>query len=470
MKKIFDVFSKVPKVLAVLIFFSVVLWSFKPHGISENGWHLLIIFVTTIATIISGPIPLGAVAILSLATTVVTGTLSMPQALSGFNAKISWLILFALFIARSISESGLGKRIAYFLICKSKNSLLALSYTLATCELILSPAIPSAVARGGGIIYPILASVLDVLNKSGKKDKVNFYLIQVCFHSNVVTSTMTLTAMACNPLIASIASSFGINITWSTWFIAAIIPGLANLILMPLFLYYLLKPGNVDIHKIKEYAKKQLTSLKSFSKKELLITLTLIGLITFWILGDFLGISSTKTILVGFAVLLAFDVIPWDDVLSNKNAWGIFIWFSVLVMLSSFLVEFNVISWVNENIKYLIKGIDKRVVIPIMLFLFFYLHYFFVSATAYIAALFAPFLAILLDFNIPGNISVMGLAILALISSSLTHYTTAVAPGYFVTSGVKVKKWCKLGFFVSTVNIFIWLVVCSVWWKVIGWY
>ena len=465
-----DIFKRIPKVLLILILLSAILWNFKPTGLSENGWHLLIIFVSTIITIISAPMPLGALAILSLTATVITGTLSTTEALSGFNSNVSWLILLALFVSDSISKSGLGKRIAYFLICRSRNSLVSLSYTLIICELILSPAIPSIVARGGGIIYPILASIIKVLNANGKKENINFYLIQVCFHSTVITSAITLTAMAANPLIISIAGTFGINITWSTWFIAAIIPGLVNLIFMPLFLYYILKPKKVDINKIKLFAHDQLKSLKGFTKEELLITLTLICLVVLWILGDFLDISATKTILIGFSILLLTRVIPWDDVITNKKAWGIFIWFSTLLMLSNFLVKFNTIFWINEEIKYFINDVDKTLVIPLSLFLFFYLHYFFVSTTAYVSTLFAPFLIVLLNFNIPANISVMALAMLAIISGGLTHYTIGTAPGYFSISKAKVSKWCKLGFCVSTVNILIWLFTCVIWWKIIGWY
>ena len=106
----------------------------------------------------------------------------------------------------------------------------------------------------------------------------------------MITSAITLTAMAANPLVISIASTFGINISWSTWFIAAIIPGLLNLILMPIILYYILKPNDIDISKVKQFARNQLDSLKSFTKEEILITSTLIGLITLWIFGDYLGI------------------------------------------------------------------------------------------------------------------------------------------------------------------------------------
>ena len=299
-----SILNKIPKVLIILTLLAAGLWEFKPDGISESGWHLLIIFIATIITIISAPMPLGALAILSLTATVITGTLSTSEALSGFNSNISWLVLLALFVSESISKSGLGKRIAYYLICKSRNSLISLSYTLVICELILSPAIPSIVARGGGIIYPILASLIEVLDEKGKKEDVNFYLIQVCFHSTVITSAITLTAMAANPLVISIASTFGIHISWSTWFIAAIIPGLLNLILMPIILYYILKPTDIDICKVKQFAKNQLDSLKAFTKEEILITSTLIGLITLWIFGDYLGINATKTILIGFSILL----------------------------------------------------------------------------------------------------------------------------------------------------------------------
>ena len=34
-----------------LILLAAALWEFKPDGISESGWHLLIIFIATIITI-----------------------------------------------------------------------------------------------------------------------------------------------------------------------------------------------------------------------------------------------------------------------------------------------------------------------------------------------------------------------------------------------------------------------------------
>ncbi len=54
---------------------------------------------------------------------------------------------------------------------------------------------------------------------------------------------MFLTAMAANPLIAKLAHDVaGVDITWTSWAIAAIVPGLASLIITPLVIYKLYPP------------------------------------------------------------------------------------------------------------------------------------------------------------------------------------------------------------------------------------
>jgi len=467
-----DAFNKIPKVLVFLILTATVLWNLKPEHLSTQGWHLFIIFISTIMTIIFSSMPIGAISMLTLASTVITGTLNTKEALSGFNSKISWMVLLALFVSDTISKSGLGKRIAYYFLCKSRNSLVSISYTLIICEFMLSPAIPSIVARGSGIMYPIVSSVIDVLlQKPRKKNNIiKSYLIQVCFHSAVITSAISLTAMAANPLIVSIANTFGINITWSDWFIGSIVPGVITLIMMPLFLFYLLKPDMIDTTEVKIFAKKQLQLSEKLSINEILIIITLAGLVGFWVLGDFLGINATDTILVGFSILLVTGVISWDDVISDKESWGIFIWFSVLLMLSGFLVRFGTIDWINYHINLIINNADPVVIIPITLITFFYLHYFFVSTTAYVSTLLTPFLIILTNAQVPPKIAVMTLASSAIISGGLTHYTIGTAPGYYLVSGMKTKEWCKAGMLVSTANILTWFITSSVWWKVIGWY
>ena len=458
------------KTLIVISFALIIAWNLQPYFIPKQAWNLLTIFIGMIAIIVSTSASLGVVTIISLVVATATGTLSISESLSGFHSHVSWLVLFALFIANNISKSGLGARMAYYLICKSRNNLISLSYTLVICELMLSPAIPSIVARGGGIMHPILTSIIETFNKQGGNKNVTFYLTQVCFHSTIITSAITLTAMAANPLIANMANAFNIKISWYTWFLSAAIPGLLNLTIMPIILFYIIEPDNINVSSIKNLANEQLSSLKPIASKELYIIIVLMALIALWIFGSNFGITTAQTIFMGFAILLATSTINLHNTICDKQAWEIFIWFSILLMFSNYLIKLGTITWINQNIKYLIYNVDAIIVLPCALVAFFYLHYLFVSTTAYISTLFIPFLIILLNCSIPEKISVMTLAILAILSGGLTHYTISTAPGYFATSNVTVTLWCKVGFVISTINGIIWLISCMIWWKIIGWY
>ncbi len=49
-------------------------------------------------------------------------------------------------------------------------------------------------------------------------------------------------AMAANPLAVNLAMSAGVNISWGTWALAGLVPGIICLISVPLILYALYPP------------------------------------------------------------------------------------------------------------------------------------------------------------------------------------------------------------------------------------
>lgn len=53
---------------------------------------------------------------------------------------------------------------------------------------------------------------------------------------------MFITAMAANPLAVNLAAAAGIDISWGTWALAGLVPGLVCLVLVPLILYVLYPP------------------------------------------------------------------------------------------------------------------------------------------------------------------------------------------------------------------------------------
>lgn len=55
--------------LTLLIWFVIPV----PEGVSENAWHLLALFIGTIAAIIGKALPIGAVSVIAISLVAVTG-------------------------------------------------------------------------------------------------------------------------------------------------------------------------------------------------------------------------------------------------------------------------------------------------------------------------------------------------------------------------------------------------------------
>lgn len=451
----------------------LLLW-FVPHSdaIDAQGWHLFVIFFTTIIAIIIGPMPMEAIAVVSIAISSATGTLTLTQALSGFSSGIVWLVVFAFFISRGFSKTNLGRRIAYFFISKLGHSTLGLGYGLIITELILAPLIPSVTARGGGIIFPIAKSLVDEYSREtgASSKKTAGYIMQICFQANVITSTMFLTSMAANPLVVKIALDNGIMISWGTWAVAAIIPGLISLFLLPLILYKLYKPEITHSDSAPKIAAHELKKIGGFAMNEVIMVLVFLFLITLWIIGGKIGVSATTTALFGFTILILTGVLTMDDAIAEKGAWKTFVWFATLIMLSGFLTKFGLIGWLGDQID-IILNTDKMIpTLVFILLIFFFIHYFFASATALISTLYATFLLILIKVGIPPLVAALSVGFSGILSSGLTHFGIASAPIFFGAGYLSTKTWWYLGFWIGIINLIIWSAVCAVWWKALGWY
>ena len=63
------------------------------------------------------------------------------------------------------------------------------------------------------------------------------------FQTTTISSAMFITAMAANPLAVDLArDALGSTISWGTWALAGLVPGLVCLVLTPLILYILYPP------------------------------------------------------------------------------------------------------------------------------------------------------------------------------------------------------------------------------------
>jgi len=460
----------VPVIITLAV--GVVLWFIPPpEGVKQEAWHLLAIFVATIVGIISKPLPMGAVAIIGVAATALTGTLNIGDALSGFGNTTVWLIGVAFFVSRAIIKTGLGARVALHFMRLLGKKTLGLSYGLGLADLVLAPAMPSNTARAGGVLMPLLRSVslaYDSDPNDGTQRRVGAFMMLNAFQINIITSAMFMTAMAANPLAAKLAGDAGVDVTWGGWFLAALVPGIVSLIVIPLFVYKVYGPEVKDTPEAARMAADHLREMGAMRSGEWLTLGVIVLLLCLWIFGKTLGVHSTAAALVGLSVLLLAGVLTWQDILKEKSAWDTIVWFAALVMMATQLNALGFIPWFGETVGAQVQGMAWAAAFLILGLVYFYSHYLFASQTAHISAMYAPFLAVALAVGTPPVLAALVLAFFSNLFSSLTHYANGPAPVVFGTGYVSMGAWWGVGAGVSVINIVIWVGAGWIWWDVIG--
>lgn len=458
--------------LLVCIAFGLIGWfSPIPEGITEPGWHILIIFIVTILGLIIKPLPMGAVALIGLLMAVLTKTITMKQAFGGFSSDVVWLVVFALFIAKGFNVTGLGKRIAYFFTALLGKKTLGLSYGLMVTDLILAPAIPSVTGRSAGIVYPILQGIANSYKSFPHTEsarKIGAFLTVTAFQVTVITSTMFMTAMAANPLLTSLTQKMNIDVSWSDWALAACVPGIISLMVIPWLIYKIYPPEIKETPNAQETALAELRALGKVSKSEWIMASTAVVLLVLWIFGKKIGIEPVIAAMVGLSILLLAGVLEWKALVKIDSAWETFVWFCVLILLAGFLKDYGVLDWFTQNVQVHFNHLHWHFAFPILALIYFYSHYFFASSTAHVTSMYPAFLGIALAMGTPPLLAVMVLIFFSNLFGGLTHYSLAPAPLLYGVGYVDIKDWWRIGFIVSVVNILIWCILGATWWKFLG--
>src|SRR5690554_5814476 len=294
----------------------------QPETVSDQGWLMLAMFIGTIAAIIGKAMPIGALSIVAIALVALTGVTSdkpgtaISDALGSFTSPLIWLIAIAIMISRGLIKTGPGARIGYYFIALFGKRTLGIGYALALSELTIAPVTPSNTARGGGIIHPIMQSIarsFDSTPEHNSTGKIGKYLALVNYHANPITSAMFITATAPNPLTVKLiaeATGAAITLSWTTWALAMLLPGLVALALMPLVLYVFYPPEIKVTPDATTFAKARLAALGSVSRNEKLTLGVFMTLLLLWadipmrLFGPAFQLDPTTTAFIGLAILL----------------------------------------------------------------------------------------------------------------------------------------------------------------------
>lgn len=427
-----------------------------PEGLDPNAHYFVAVFIGVIVGLILEPIPAALIGLTGVSFSATFGLVgetakaSRSWMLSGFSNGVIWLIFAAFMFALGYKKSGLGKRIALLLVKLLGKTSLGLGYAVAFADGILAPFMPSNTARSAGTIFPIAINIPQMFNSTAENEprKLGAYISWVAIAATCVTSSMFLTALAPNLLAVSLVEkNAGIAIEWGQWFGTLAVIMIPLFLAVPLLAYIIYPPEQKHSPEAPAWATKELVKMGSISRKEL----TMLGLgilaLVMWIFGKQIGVNGTTAALGVLCLLVLSNVITWEDVITNKAAINVFIWFATLVAMASGLKKVGFLSWAAELISEGLVGMAPVTIVILLVVLFFLFHYFFASVTAHTVALLPLFLGVASNL-IPaemmqpfamllvGSLGLMGI---------LTPYATGPSPIWYGAGYISQATWWKLG-------------------------
>src|SRR5207244_8381270 len=258
--------------LALGIWFSPI-----PAGLTKEAWHLFAIFAAAIFAVILNSFPLLTASLLAVSAAVLTRTVDPGKAFAGFANASVLLVVVAFLVAHAVVKSGLGRRISLLVVSAFGRSTLGLGYSIFLTDALIAPAFPSNTSRGG-VLYPIILSLAQQSGGSNPEDvetrRLGGYLMFCGMASLSVSSALWLTATSANPIGVSLAAQSGVKISFGTWLLAASIPALATILLLPLIISRLFPPGVTDTPDAPAMARKELHSMGPLTRAEWIVAVT----------------------------------------------------------------------------------------------------------------------------------------------------------------------------------------------------
>ncbi len=321
-------------------------------GLSPAGTKAIAVLFLMVVWWISGICSILTTSFLGIALLMIFKVASIKVVFSGFSDSTVVFLVFGFAIASAITKTGLGKRIAYSIMAKTRPRYGSILVTFSVVSLLLAAIVPSGTARTvlmgalGMMLLPVFGQSEEKMSNVGRGI---FTLLGLTSYAG---SSAYLTGGAGIILTVGLLQKAGYGITYLQWLIIAFPAVLIGSVVLALIMPRLFKPevNVVDEQSFREF-KEKLTSLGPMSADEKK-TAVIMGIVLFlWVIGDFIKLSFIIVGVAGAVALMFPYIRAIDDNDFNKRvAWDAIYFIGVCMTLGSVLTDTKVTEFLAKAI------------------------------------------------------------------------------------------------------------------------
>jgi DASS family divalent anion:Na+ symporter len=259
------------------------------------------------------------------------------------------------------------------------------------------------------------------------------------------------------------AKEFGVDITYASWALAASVPVGILYIVMPWFISKIYPPEITKTPDAPKIANEALQKMGPVHKNEWIMAGVFIGMVFLWVMASSWGLNKTAIAFLGLAILMIANIFTLEDLRGEGNALGTLIWFAILYTISKYLNEFGFMGWLGDIISHGVEGMPWVAVYVLLVVGYVLIHYFFVSQTAQMLALFSVFLGVAIKAGVPAEMMAYMLLFATNFNAIITPQGSSANVIYTGSGYILPSEVYKVGGLVTLLNTIVFLVIGSAW-------
>ena|GEM_PF-715041 len=302
-----------------------------------------------------GGIPFAVGTVVLLVGCVMSG-LSIGQVTAGFSGSSLWLLIPALFFGFALKKSGLGNRIAFFVLKSINPSYIGILLVWLGLGIGFSLLTPSIGIRFL-ILTAISVSVADACDLL-KGSRGRSLIIITAWASAIFPGTGWYTGSLYGPVLTGFLPIEMQQIaTEGLWLKVMVLPWIFITIAFFIIIYFMLRPKE-KLQITREKFAMLYHELGNITKSEKIVSATLMAVLLCLTFQKMLGLASFQIMLLGFLIFLLTRVIGKQDI-GTGISWDIILFIGVIIGLPNIIITSGIASWAEPVLGYVITFLTR---------------------------------------------------------------------------------------------------------------
>jgi di/tricarboxylate transporter len=355
------------KKLGILVFVvcAFVIGLVKPFaGLTPQGHYIIAVTLISLALWIfkTDSIPYIAGGVLFLAGCLIF-KLPLSAITIGYTSSAIWVLIPAFFFGFALLKTGLGRRIAYFVLKTFEPNYLTICVSWFIIGLILSALTPSITVRLS-IVMPIAVSFIEAC-KISERSRGSALICLTAWAAALLPGIGWQTGSLWGiimpgffpPQMRSLAGA-------DVWFRYMAVPWFTITLIFLILLYIVFKPKDA-LQLKQDVLEQQYKALGKITRQEIVCGLILVSALILFSTERWTGITSVETALMALAALIIFGIVRVSDISSGVN-WDIINFIAIVMGLTSVFGMAGISGWARPLVE---PGLLSLAVYPLLFLL-----------------------------------------------------------------------------------------------------